>query len=188
VLHLSKKAFPKVTTVEDSLPSVFIKPPSTTPLTHSCKGSAKIHLVFNVPQKKNGCKVLYWAAKKPRNGHVVSQKEAYGDYSNRGVGRVKNGQLSVCVDQPQVYSVKGTIYAPHLHFCFSLKNKDKWDSKVFSLYVPRRACGVKGLITYDKHKSYSLATPLLLTGSTAHQKKMAKRLASKSMYNVFFSH
>lgn len=186
-ISISKARFPSLPrqtkAVKKLLPS-----PSTTVKELKAK-PAQISLTLRVPPSKNGSKVLFWAATKPHDGRVISQREAYGDYSNCGIAQVEKGSVVFRLDQPRVYSKGKRVYSPHVHFVFSTKDHTRWSSKIYTAYVPRRACGVKGLSPYDKAResTYTPTTALLLKGSPAVQEKLANRLAKRGLYNVFFS-
>jgi len=189
-IKISKATFPTIKTADEVIPKHSLPPPKSRCSRGECgEVQGKVRLTLKVPKRKNGLKVLYWAAKKPKNGQVKDQKASYGNYSNLGVGQVKDNKIVFCLDEPRVYSVHGKIYAPHLHFVFANREETQWQNKVYSVYVPRRACGVKGLTTYDAKRlhTYTPATPLLIKGSRARQRRIAKQLANKSLYNVFFS-
>jgi len=189
-IKISNAKFPTIKTADGVIPKHRLPPPNS-PCSHGgcAKMQGKVKITIKVPKRKNGLKVLYWAAKKPKNGQVKDQKASYGKYSNLGVGQVKDGKVVFCLDEPRVYSVRGKINAPHLHFAFADRQETQWQNKVYSVYVPRRACGVRGLITYDAKRlqTYTPATPLLIKGSMKRQRRIAKQLANSSFYNVFFS-
>lgn len=187
-IHLKVKGgdFPKIETVDEALPRHRL--PKPTAALRKASSSCEVRVSLKVPPSKNGQRVLYWAALPPKDGKVKGMKAAYGDYSNMGLAEVVKGKLCFCLEEPTVYHEGGRAFAPHLHFTFQASDH-KWSSKIYSLYVPRQACGVNGLLPYSKEdeKSYRASTPLYLEGSPKTQRRLLERLLAKGVYNVFLT-
>jgi hypothetical protein len=65
----------------------------------------------------------YWASR-PTEG-VSTAPRAYGDFSNRGIARCKQGICSLPLTLPTPYTEKGKVWKPHVHF--SEWKGGRWD-------------------------------------------------------------
>lgn len=80
---------------------------------------ANVSYVLNVPNVENGTYILYWGAQSSANKDIIqpNPKEAYGDYSNTGLIKVKDNKAILYFNCPDKYNVfNNHTIQRHIHY------------------------------------------------------------------------
>lgn len=104
-------------------------PPTTKPFVpkHS---SVRIRVTIGGPDRN----VLFWAAQ-PRaiSSAIPNAPQAYGSYPNMGIGKVRNGVLTLSCQAPRPYREEGKTWPCHVHYVNPQNDLKHWIPKVFAV-------------------------------------------------------
>lgn len=98
---------------------------------------ANVRYVLNVPDAENGTLILYWGAESSKHNDIVKSNpiDAYGDYSNTGLIRVKDHKATLHFNCPDKYTVfNSKTLDRHIHYRIIYPHNGMM-SQVYTIYV-----------------------------------------------------
>lgn len=95
---------------------------------------ATVSITIRIAREDNGRKILFWAAMPKRidDTTIMSAPEAYGDYENMGVTKMReDGFVEFKIMAPRPYKESNMVWPPHLHYCYA--NTKEWSKVVYAV-------------------------------------------------------
>lgn len=113
---------------ESAIPKNAPSPTSKIFYPKNCTVKIKV----TVPGKDR--KVLFWGAlPRPISSKIPNALNAYGNYANMGVAKVKKGVLTLLCQAPRCYHEDGKTWPCHIHYVNPSKDLSYWESKTYAV-------------------------------------------------------